>query len=177
MEKMQKTAKGKINLQLNETKSYKQKDDDYLDVKIKGYASTHEIDRYGEHFVSGAFSKAVNKYLSGNPVLLIDHNQGVASIAGRVNSLEEDSKGLFMEATITNAPGFRDLRHRIVEGLINAVSVSGRWTYDGKAIKDVTDLYEISLVAVPANPGALISAKSFEKDDNLKDKIILNIKK
>lgn len=173
---MEKTAKGKINFQLNETKSYKQQGDDFLDVKIKGYASTHEVDRDGEHFVNGAFSKAVNKYLSGNPVLLIDHNQGVASIVGRVNLLIEDSKGLFMEATITNAPGFKDLRHRIVEGLINAVSVSGRWTYEGKAIKEVSDLYEISLVAVPANAGALISAKSFEKDDNLKEKIILNIK-
>jgi HK97 family phage prohead protease len=173
---MQKTAKGKINLQLNETKSYKQEGDDYLDVKIKGYASTHEIDRYGEHFVFGAFSKAVNKYLSGNPVLLIDHNQGVASIVGRVNLLTEDSKGLFMEATITNDPQFKSLRYRIVEGLVNSVSVAGRWSYEGKAIKEVSDLYEISLVAVPANAGALISAKSFEKDDNLKDKIILNIK-
>jgi phage head maturation protease len=60
--------------------------------------------------------------------------------------------------------------------LVNSVSVAGRWSYEGKAIKEVSDLYEISLVAVPANAGALISAKSFEKDDNLKDKIILNIK-
>jgi HK97 family phage prohead protease len=160
-------CKGLISLKVK-AKSFKQLDGDFQDVQISGYASTQTIDRDGEYFVSGAWNTAISKFMAGNPILLIDHSQRIENIIGQVTLLEERDKGLYMEASITNDPAFSSLRFRIKEGLINAVSVSGRWSYDGPAIKQVTDLYEISLVAVPANPDALISAKSFERD-NLKD--------
>lgn len=151
-----------------QAKASKQLDNgDFQDVKISGYASTQTIDRDGEYFAPGAWATCISKFMAGNPILILDHSQRIENIIGRVTLLEERDNGLYMEATVTNDPAFKSLRFRLKEGLINSVSVSGRWSYDGPAIKQVTDLYEISLVAVPANPDALISAKSYERD-NLK---------
>ncbi|HAH55306.1 MAG TPA: HK97 family phage prohead protease [Flavobacterium sp.] len=157
---------GKINLKLNQTKSFKQIGDDYLDVMIEGYASTRTQDRYGENFIAGAWTNAINKFMN-NPVLLSDHNKHTSCLVGQVLSLVEDSKGLFMTAKITNDPAFKSLRFRIVEGLIKAVSVSGNWTYKQNQIIEVLDLMEISLVAVPANPDCLIASKSLLNDINI----------
>jgi HK97 family phage prohead protease len=158
--------KGKINLKLNQTKSFKQIGDDFLDVTIEGYASTRTQDRYGESFVSGAWANAILKFML-NPVLLSDHHNHTSCVVGQVLSLVEDSKGLFMTAKITNDPAFKSLRFRIVEGLIKAVSVSGNWTYNQNSIIDVLDLMEISLCAIPANPDCLISSKSLANDINI----------
>lgn len=156
---MQKTlCKGKVQIQFKSETS----DDSLI---IKGYASTSDVDRVGEYFVPGAWKAAIAGYMSTNPVLLLDHNQHTSSVIGKVVKLEETSKGLYFEAKLTNDPAFDSLRYRVKEGLINSVSVSGRWSYDGPAIKLVTDLYEISLVAVPCNPNALVSAKQFESDN------------
>lgn len=151
-------CKGKIQFQV---KSYQESDN----LKIAGYASTFEVDRSGEYFVRGAWSKAIQNYLATNPVLLLNHDPEIQSIVGKVVKLEETDKGLYFEALITQDPAFESVRFRVKEGFINSVSVSGRWNYDGLAIPEVTDLYEISLVAVPCNAGALVGAKSFEKND------------
>ena len=155
-------CKGKVQLTCR-AKSFKQIDEDFQDVEIEGYASTKDFDRYGEAFVDGAWGKAIKAFMNTNPVLLLDHKYNVDSIIGRVTNLYEDSKGLFMTAKISNAPGLADLRYKVKEGFVSAVSVSGNWDYDKKGvmITEVTDLYEISLVGVPANPNALITSKSF----------------
>jgi HK97 family phage prohead protease len=153
-------------------KQYRQEGNDYLDLIVKGYASTNDSDRYDEYFISGAWSGAIKHFMSTNPVLLLDHNQEVKHIVGRVIELKEDSIGLYFEANITNSESAKDLRFKLVEGLVRSVSVGGRWVYDGQAIIKVLDLFEISLVAVPANPMALISAKSFENDNINKSQLI-----
>lgn len=172
---MDRTAKGKINLLLNQAKTYKQVGNDYFDLTIKGYASTADSDRYDEYFINGSWKNAIDNFMLTNPVLLLDHNQQVKHIVGRVTYLQEDSKGLYFEALITNAESAKDLRFKLVEGLVRSVSVGGRWVYDGQAITQVLDLFEISLVAVPANVNALITAKAFENDSIKKPQSLVRI--
>lgn len=173
---MGKNYKGIINLNLSEDKSFKQVGDDFLDVTIKGYASTRIKDRYGENFRAGAWSQdVINKFMF-NPVLLSDHVRSTSSVVGKVLKLVEDEKGLYMEAIMTNDPAFSSLRFRVVEGMIKAVSVSGAWIYKGNEIIEVTDLMEISLVSIPANPDCLVSSKSLVNDiNNIKPQNLIKI--
>jgi len=158
-------CKGKIQVSFKAVGFKALGDGDFEDVVIEGYASTGDSDRYGEHFISGAWSKAIDKYLNTNPVLLLNHSNDIHSVAGKIVELrEEENAKLYMKAILSNAPDMKNIRIKAKEGIIRSVSVGGMWNYNGEQIKEVTDLYEISLVAIPANPHALITAKSYLDD-------------
>ena len=172
-----KGCKAKVQLSCA-VKQFQEEEHDYKDVVIEGFASTGDEDRYGEKFISGSWKNAINQFMSTNPVLLMDHNQDIDSVVGRVLELREDAGAkLYMKALISNAPGLKDLRYKIKEGFINSVSVAGRWLYEGKSIKEVTDLFEISLVAIPANPFALVNSKSFDANIDSENENKLRITK
>ncbi len=127
-----------------------------------GYAATwgspNALDRDGEFFTKGAFSKSLPDFLAKNPVVLLDHRSEVASVAGRIVRAEENAVGLLITAEISGAPALRNVRELISEGTLKTMSVGGRFRFsdsDPRAIIEA-ELLEVSLTPVPANPEARV---------------------
>lgn len=159
---------------ITDTKAFKEIKDqngaivDYKDVTFKGYASTNEDvtkgDRIGDYLKKGAFKKTISKFMQ-NPVMLLDHQNSVKEIAGTYTSLKEDRNGLLVEGKISNSPDLRNIRFLVAEGHLKTLSIGGLFLYgeDGKAIEEV-NLFEISLVAIPMNPDAIVSVRSIDEE-------------
>lgn len=140
---------------------------DYRNVSLKGYLSTWkettESDRQGDAVERGAFKETIPKFMQ-NPILLVDHRNMVSNIAGKFVSVKEDKRGLAVEAELSNAPDQISVRFKIVEGQLQTLSMGGIWHFkeDGRTIFKV-DLWEGSLIAIPANPDARFSARSLNE--------------
>jgi HK97 family phage prohead protease len=142
---------------------------DYRDVRVLGYASTFQhitpSDRQGDAVLKGAFLEAI-KVFRTNPVMLLDHRMSVGTIAGHWDVIREDENGLYVEGNISNAPELRHVRFLLMEKSLRTLSIGGVWMYaqDGRTIEKA-HLFEISLVAVPANPDAIVQARALTADD------------
>ena len=139
---------------------------DYKDVTIKGYLSTFENftarDRDGDYVRTKAFDKSLSRF-SSNPVMLMDHVNDLEHLAGSFTNILKDGNGLAVVGKVCNAPELRKIRFLIAENHLKTLSMGGLFLYghDGKAIEEV-DLWEGSLVPVPANPDARFSVRSFD---------------
>lgn len=141
---------------------------DIRDVTIKGYLSTFNgTDRQGDTVLPGAFRDTIARFMQ-NPRLLIDHRNSAEYTVGSFTEVREDGKGLYVEARLSNSPGeiCSDIRWKVAEGHVGALSMGGYFHYneDGRTIGKV-DLYEGSLVAVPANPECLFSVRAITQDE------------
>jgi HK97 family phage prohead protease/HK97 family phage major capsid protein len=130
------------------------------DLRITGHASTNDIDRSGDIIVTDAWKKsgALDNYLK-NPVILAFHD--MSQPIGKTESHEVDEKGLRITARISKAAG--SIVQLIKEGILSAFSVGFMIKdadFDPKsgvfAIKEL-ELFEISVVSIPANQNALFS--------------------
>jgi HK97 family phage prohead protease len=137
---------------------------DYQNVGIAGYLSTFkgttESDRQGDYVDEGAFRETIPKFML-NPVLLSDHRNSVGNLAGNFTSLREDKKGLRVEAMLSNSPDNIGVRFKVAEGMLKTMSMGGVFHYkeDGRGIFKV-DLWEGSLVPIPANPDARFNVRA-----------------
>lgn len=162
-------------------------------LKITGYANTTTKDRMGDVIVSEAWTKGGLDNYQKNPIVLAFHNH--SKPIGRATSLSVDSNGLKISAEISNSAS--EVYNLIKEGILKAFSVGFRvkeadydTTTDIFVIKDV-ELYEVSVVSVPANQDSLFEVskcfnnlaefaefkKSFGKDLNAsetKEKFIMD---
>jgi HK97 family phage prohead protease len=132
--------------------------------QIKFIMSTNQIDRHGEIIDQKGWD--FNPFLS-NPVVLFGHDQSLPSV-GKVVSIEivdGKAEGIVQFAYNEN-PMAKTLYELYKGGYMNAVSVgfmNKKWMYD--EVNDIVtllenELFELSLVNVPANAGALAIAKS-----------------
>jgi HK97 family phage prohead protease len=139
---------------------------DYQDVTFAGYASTWAhitpSDRQGDNVQVGAFRSTIRDFMA-NPVMLIDHRMSVENIAGHYTIVREDDRGLFVQGQVSNSPHMKHARFALMEKSLRTLSIGGIWVYepDGRTISKAY-LFEISLVAVPANPDAIIQARSLD---------------
>lgn len=145
---------------------------DYRDVRIEGFLSTFTgttpRDRDGDYVESHAFDKTLADFRR-NPVMLIDHQNSVHSLAGSFDKIGVNKSGLAVSGMLSNAPGVIDTRFKVAEGHLKSLSMGGLFYYkeDGKGIEEVT-LYEGSLTPVPANPDALFQVRSLTVIDAAK---------
>ena len=141
----------------------------YRDVTIKGYLSTFgNADRQGDIVKPGSFAETIPQFMQ-NPRLQVDHKNSAEYTIGSFTVVREDSKGLYVEAKLSNSPAplATDMRYKVAEGHIGALSMGGFFHYedDGRTIFKV-QLYEGSLVAIPANPSALLSVREVGSEDD-----------
>jgi HK97 family phage prohead protease/HK97 family phage major capsid protein len=134
-------------------------------LQITGHASTNDEDRSGDIIVSDAWKKseALANYLK-NPVILAFHD--MTKPIGKTIAHEVDENGLKITAKISKAAG--SIVDLIKEGILSALSVgfmikdADLDTKSGTFVIKELELYEISVVSVPANQNALFSiAKNF----------------
>jgi HK97 family phage prohead protease len=137
-------------------------------LTIKGYANTVSKDRTGDVIVKEAWEKGgMDDYLK-NPIILAFHDY--SRPVGTTVDYNVTDKGLEIVAEISKAAG--EVYNLIKDGVLKTFSVGFSIKdadYDKEAdtffIKNL-DLYEISVVSVPANQDSTFSlAKSFENVD------------
>ena len=141
----------------------KKKPDDPL--TFEGYASVWgRIDSYGDTVIKGAFTEALK---ARRPMMLYGHNPG--RVIGKWLETEEDDKGLRVKGALT--PGnsdAADVGANLKFGALNGQSIGG-YSVDwepqkngGRLIK-AFDLYEISVVSMPAEQEARVDTASVKQ--------------
>lgn len=140
---------------------------------IEGYgAVTGNIDSYNDVIVPGAF-KNLSEFVDKGS-LLVGHDWGSFGV-GTIDSAQEQPNGLFFKATFHSDDAAQVVRNRVTERMSRGKFVGLSIGYqtlesetgqkDGENVRYIKALnvFEISLVTVPANPQAgVTSAKSFE---------------
>jgi HK97 family phage prohead protease len=145
-------------------------DDDNNDdeLRIRGYASTGDMDRAGDVILPTAWSEEGLRNFKKNPVILFNHDYDQP--IGRAKSITVDRNGLLLEAMISKSCKQYEL---IKDGVLSTFSVGFmvrdadyNEKTDGFIIK-AAELLETSVVTIPCNQEASFSiAKSF---NNKKD--------
>ena len=137
---------------------------------VEGYASTwtKTPDSYGDIVKKGAFTETLKKRkATGHPFPLC-FNHDFDQIIGAVVEAEEDDYGLKIRASFLNTPAAQEKRELVKEGIVwqfsFAYSVLGAVTPTEEEkrqgiyqILTKLDLYEVSLVPVPANQTAIVT--------------------
>lgn len=139
--------------------------DDGSSIRIKGFASTPDIDRYDDIVNPAAFANAMTLYMK-NPVVLLGHDAN--KVLGRVIEYNLTDKGLEVTAELTNDidATFKNIMDKNLRGFSIGFICKGYNVIDkdDRSIREITslDLVEISVVSTPANASALFTmAKSF----------------
>jgi HK97 family phage prohead protease/HK97 family phage major capsid protein len=137
-------------------------------IVIEGYANTIDKDRHGDIILQEAWSKGgLDNYLK-NPIILAFHDH--SKPIGMMIDYFLDSKGFKIVAEISKAAG--NVYDLVKEGILRSFSIGFTVkdadydpTTDLFVIKDL-ELYEVSVVSVPANPNSIFSVrKSFESEE------------
>ena len=137
---------------------------------VEGYASTwtKTPDSYGDIVIKGAFTETLKKRkATGHPFPLC-FNHDFDQIIGAVFEAEEDDYGLKIRASFLNTPAAQEKRELVKEGIVwqfsFAYSVLGSEAPTEEEKKQgifqkltKLDLYEVSLVPVPANQTAIVT--------------------
>ena len=148
---------------------------------VEGYASTwtKTPDSYGDIVIKGAFTETLKKRkATGHPFPLC-FNHDFDQIIGAVFEAEEDDYGLKIKASFLNTPAAQEKRELVKEGIVwqfsFAYSVLGaeQPTEEEKRqgiYQKLTklDLYEVSLVPVPANQTAIVTEVKNDEDVEVK---------
>lgn len=142
-----------------------------------GYAATfdREPDSYGDVIAKGAFADTLKAWAeSGRPVpLLYGHNMEDPDYNIGTAELTEDDKGLLAKASFDSTPKAQRVRELVREGRLGKMSFAFDVVDeapveldDGTKANELRklELYEVSVVLVPANSHAeIIEAKARAK--------------
>ena len=147
---------------------------------ISGYFSTYDRvpDSYGDVIAPGAFTETVQKRKeSGHPFPLC-WNHDLNMIVGKVESIEDTEKGPLMTATFFDTPLAQEKREIVKSGVVYQFSFAYDVLEAGPVeLEDSTkanelrklDLYEISIVPIPANQNAVMTDVKAGKRNSKKD--------
>lgn len=153
------------------TKDYKTRRKLSADSKgtISGYFATFDHDHgdsYGDVIKKGAFAGTIaRRKRSGHPFPLC-FNHDLSCIIGRVTEIGEDNKGAYFTAEFFQTDKAQEIREMVKSGVLWQFSFaydtldSGKAkAEDGSIVNELRELelYEISVVVVPANPRATLA--------------------
>lgn len=149
---------------------------------ISGYFSTYDKtpDSYGDIIEPGAFTETLAKRKeTGHPFPLC-WNHDLNQIIGIVDTIEDTEKGPLMTANFFDTPLAQEKREIVKSGCVYqfsfAYSVTG-WrepTADEKAagvmnVLTGVDLFEVSIVPIPANQNAVMTDVKSGRRNSQKD--------
>ena len=149
-------------------------------IEIEGYASTKDVDRYGDVVEPKAFDETIDLFMT-NPVMFLFLTTSLYGI-GDFTELKTDSKGLYVKGDVKYTAGDTELFEKIENGSLKGFSIGFKvLEAELQAVEDAEgnivdflfiinklDLVEISVCNVPANPYTLMKSlenlctKSFE---------------
>lgn len=137
---------------------------------IKGIASTTDKDRVDDIITFNALKRAEKDLLrSGSNTVFFNHNKD-HPIGKVLKSNAVRNKGLEVEIQLSQAKDVDDVFTKIEEGILNSLSIGGRFKRvrierdsDGRITSFKVleiELFEVSVVGLPANPNARITSVS-----------------
>jgi HK97 family phage prohead protease len=139
--------------------------------RFAGYASVFGgVDSYGDTIVRGAYESTLRGH--GKPKMFFNHDSYALPI-GKWIAAKEDDHGLFVEGELTpgnvNAESVHAaLKHGTVDGLsIGYYLKKGDFdeTEEGRVIRKVSKLVEVSIVTFPADEAARVDLASVKSED------------
>lgn len=139
------------------------------DNEIIGIASTGSVDRDGESINQEGWD--LKNFLK-NPVILAGHDWWSFPIGKATEIAVKDGQLMFSMVFATTEKG-QEAYQLVKEGVLNAFSVGfmpKEWNPNDPDRIEKAELFEISLVSVPANPEAVVMAKGM-KDNSLAQKM------
>jgi len=137
-------------------------------IYIEGWASVrYPEDRYGDVLgpTSETFRQSVETYFNLNPILLYEH--GLDPIIGNkplgqvISYRFDDEYGLWVKAFVRK-PTWQpmvEIYESIKANILRTFSIGGIWSRQGQEIISA-DLFELSVVATPAQPYAVFNRAS-----------------
>lgn len=141
--------------------------------EIEFVVSTGALDSHGERInVDGINLKEFKQ----NPVVLWGHDGFNLPIAKATKVWKEAGKLMARAKFYLKDDFARKVYEYIVDGYLNAVSIGGmvdQWANDGITIDKMT-MKEFSVVSVPANPEALVAAKSLDGNQRAELRALAN---
>lgn len=156
--------------------------------KIAGFFSTYdkEPDSYGDIIEPGAFTDTLAKRAeTGHPFPLC-WNHNFSEVIGACDSIEDTEKGPYVEAHFLDTQKAQDVRKAVQSGAVWQYS----FAYDVLDRRDPTaeekaagiinvltkvDLFEVSVVTVPANQNAVVTeVKAGRRNRKADEEIIKN---
>lgn len=166
------------------TKALKTQPQDFTDGKsgsISGYFATfhHDYgDSYGDVIRKGAFLGTIaRRKQTGHPFPLC-FNHDFSCIIGRVTDIGEDNKGAYFTAEFFPTEKAQEVRNIVKSGVLwqfsfayDTLDAGKVKAGDGTTVNELRELelYEISVVAVPANPRATLT--DIKTDDDVRSKL------
>lgn len=148
--------------------------------KISGYFSTYdrEPDSYGDVVAQGAFTDTIAKRKeSGHPFPLC-WNHDLDQIIGMVDDIEDTEKGPLMTASFFDTPLAQEKRAIVQSGVVYQFSFAYDIEDAGEVeLEDGTkanelrklNLYEVSIVPIPANQNAVVTDVKAGRRNSAKD--------
>lgn len=128
--------------------------------EVSGYASTYDRDLGDDVVVPGAFRKSLD---AGPKVrFLYAHDPG--QVLGTVRELKEDDRGLYGRFNISRTALGQDVHTLLKDGALDSFSIgyiprdSERDEKAGTRRLTEIELLEVSVVAIPMNPAAVVTA-------------------
>jgi HK97 family phage prohead protease len=149
------------------------------------------IDRQGDIILPGAFSNAIKSFMDDGGLVLADHQNKTSAVIGTLVDATEDKNGLIVDVSFSATKSGQEVRQLIKEKAVRKMSIAFMakkpvripdaqirelWAKYGyipsdaqkqlarngaNLISEVAEVLEVSIVPIPANPGAeIIAVKS-----------------
>ncbi len=131
---------------------------------FEGHAAVfNDVDRQANIIMPGAFKKSLHKRPAKKVKMLLGHDQ--KAMIGVWESMKEDSTGLFVKGRLLmQLQSAQETLILLKEGVLDSMSIGFHTVLDQfdnkrRALNLLEiDLFEVSLVAIPAQPGALVTS-------------------
>lgn len=145
--------------------------------RFSGYAATYDIDLENDQIVPGAFKSTIAEHLKNNrPVRMYYQHDSHEMIGGFYpTAMKEDANGLYVEGDINlDVQRGKEVYALAKQGVLSDMSIGYRvkdFELDRgvRKLKEIS-LHEISVVSMPMNPQAKITA--VKSIDELKETIV-----
>ena len=149
------------------------------------------IDRQGDIILPGAFNAAIKEFMADGGMVLADHQNKTSAVIGTLIDATEDKNGLIVDVTFSATKSGQEVRQLVKEKAVRKMSIAFMakkpvripdaqirelWAKYGyipsesqkklarngaNLISEVAEVLEVSIVPIPANPGAeIIAVKS-----------------
>ena len=137
---------------------------------FRGLAATWELDRHGDVIERGAFSKSLAGWKARGARVPILWQHDHAEPIGAIRSAVETAEGLEVEGELVLALPNAQKAHALAKagglGMSIGFAIPEGATESRSGVRFIReiDLAEISLVSVPANPGAIVREVKAARD-------------